>query len=157
MTVTVVGNSDVNFTADTQSGSAPMEVQFTNASSSGGTAWSWDFGDGGTGTGTTPSHTYTNPGTYNVSLTVTYPSPVGAVTTTKNAFITVGVGMCTVPSLDGVRFNDAQAIWQGAPYNFTGNVVPDIGAPSGNFVITAQSWTATSLAPCDSDIKVSRP
>jgi PKD repeat protein len=155
MNVTVVGDTDVNFTASTQSGNAPLLVEFLDASAAGGTAWDWDFGDGDTGTGTTPSHTYTTPGTYDVSLTVTYPS--GPVTTTKTAFITAGEGMCTVPSLDGVRFNEAQAIWQGAPYNFTGSVVRDTGAPIGNFVITAQSWTATWWAPCDSDVKVSHP
>ncbi len=157
MTVTVVGDSDVNFTADTQSGNDPLAVEFADASSPGGTAWAWDFGDGDSGTGTTPSHTYTAPGTYDVSLTVTYPAPVGDVTTTKTAFITVGSGVCTVPSLNGVRFNDAQAVWRGAPYNFTGSVIRDTGAPSGNFIITAQSLTATSLAACTSDVLVNRP
>jgi hypothetical protein len=62
-----------------------------------------------------------------------------------------------VPSLNGVRFNDALARWRGWPYNFTGSVLRDTGAPSGNFIITAQSLTATDLAPCSSDVKVSRP
>jgi PKD repeat protein len=157
MTVTVIGDSDVNFTADTQSGNAPLPVDFADASSPGGTAWAWDFGDGDSGTGTTPSHTYTAAGTYDVSLTVTYPAPIGDVTTTKTAFISVGSGVCTVPSLNGVRFNDALAVWRGAPYNFTGSVIRDVGAPSGNFIITAQDRTATSWEPCTSDVLVTRP
>jgi len=36
---------------------------------------SWDFGDGNTGTGKTPTHKFENPGTYNVTLTVTTSDP----------------------------------------------------------------------------------
>lgn len=157
MTVTVVGSSDVNFTSDTQAGNAPLTVQFTDASTAGGTTWDWDFGDGDTGTGATVSHQYDTPGSYDVSLTVTYPDPVGQLTTTKTGYITVTVGMCTVPSLTGVRFNDALARWRAAPYNFTGIVIRASGAPSGNFIITAQDLTATDLAPCNSNVTVSRP
>ncbi|OGO58219.1 MAG: hypothetical protein A2V85_14760 [Chloroflexi bacterium RBG_16_72_14] len=157
MTVTVVGISDVNFTSDKQSGNAPLAVQFDDASTPGGTAWDWDFGDGDTGTGESVSHTYDTPGTYDVTLTVTYPDPIGQLSTTKVGYITAAVGMCTIPSLDGVRFNDAQGIWQGAPYNFTGIVIRGAGAPAGNFIITAQSLTGTDPAPCNSDVTVNRP
>ena len=63
------------------------------------------------------------------------------------------------PQLGGVRFNDAQAKWQGSPYNFTGVVIKAPGAPSGNFIITAQSITygVQAKAPCDSDVVVDRP
>jgi len=158
MTVTVLASSTVNFTANQTSITPGTEVQFTDQSTAGGTAWAWTFGTGeGTGTGQTPSHTYNTPGTYNVSLTVTYPSPTGDVTTTKTGYITVQVGNCLVPSLDGVRFNNADGIFNGSPYNFTGAVIRATGAPSGNFIITAQSLTAGSLAPCNSDITVNRP
>ena len=35
------------------------------------TSWSWNFGNGATSNQQNPSYTYTNPGTYNVTLTVT--------------------------------------------------------------------------------------
>jgi PKD repeat protein len=155
MTVVVIGLSDVNFTADSQSGTAPHQVEFTDTSTPGGTAWAWDFGDGQTGSGATATHTYTADGTYDVSLTVTYPSPVGAVTTTKDDFITVAVATCTVPELNNVRFNDAQAIWNAA--KFTGTVIRDTGAPQGNFLIKTQSLVYPDPAPCTSDVRVSAP
>jgi PKD repeat protein len=157
MNVTVLGTSDVNFTSDTQSGTAPLTVTFTDASTPGGTAWDWTFGDGLTGTGTPVTHKYSTPGTYTVALTVTYPAPVGPITTTKTGYITVDVPTCKVPSLDGVRFNDALAIWQGAPYNFTSNVLRAATAPSGNFTITAQDKVAGDVIPCNLDVKVDHP
>ena len=83
---------------------------------------------------------------------MTYPSPIGAVTATKPAFITVKVGLCTVPSLDGVKFNNAQAAWNGA--GFTGTVTRALGAPNGNFTIHAQSQTASLKIVCGSDVAV---
>ena len=75
-----------------------------------------------------PTHTYNTPGTYTVALKVTYPTPTGAVTTTKVGYITRRrPGRASCPSLDGVQFNSAEAIWQGAPYNFTGIVIRGTG------------------------------
>jgi PKD repeat protein len=155
MTVVVLGSSDVNFSSNLQSGPAPLAVNFTSTSSSGGTAFAWDFGDGQTGTGETASHTYSSNGTYNVKLTVTYPSPIGDKSTTKNAYISVATSNCTVPKLVGLKFNNAQSAWTGA--GFTGTVTRAAGAPSGNFTITAQSLVYTSLAPCSSNVSVAAP
>ena len=56
-------------------GCAPLNVNFVDASSNDGfgtiTDYLWNFGDGNTSTSQNPSHVYNNPGTYNVSLTVT--------------------------------------------------------------------------------------
>jgi len=155
MMVTVLGASDANFTSDVQSGTTPLTVNFTDASTPGGTAWHWTFGDGNSGTGATTSHTYTSPGTYDVALTVTYPSPVGDVTVTKNGYISVAVGTCTVPKLIGIKYNNAQAAWNAA--NFTGTVSRQTGAPNGNFTITAQSQVYTDVIPCTSNVQVNQP
>jgi PKD repeat protein len=158
MDITVLPTTAVDFTADQTLIEPGGLVVFTDASTPGGTDYAWDFGDGATvnGTETTRSHTYAAAGLYSVSLTVTYDVD-GPVTVTKAGYIRVETGLCTVPDLGGKRFNDALDVFQGAPYDFTGVVQPDTGAPSGNFIITAQDLTATSLAPCTSNIKVTRP
>ena len=71
--------------------------------------------------------------------------------------IIVAVGTCLVPSLIGVHFNNAEGIYQGAPYNFTGVVIRGTGAPNGNFIITAQDRTGGTMIPCNTDITVNRP
>ena len=114
MTVIVTPASAVSFHASRQDISMGDTVTFTDDSTTGGTAWDWTFGAGqGTGSGQTPMHTYNATGTYTVSLTVTYPGPTGPLSHTEAGYIRVNVGMCPVPQLGGVRFNDAQAKWQG--------------------------------------------
>jgi PKD repeat protein len=154
MGVTVTAPSTVDFTSNRQSGTAPLAVTFTSTSSPGGTAYAWTFGAGeGTGSGATANHTYNTPGTYTVALTVTYST--GDVTTTKTNYISVAVGLCTVPHLDGVKRNSAQATWTAA--GFTGTVTDGPGAPSGNYTIKSQSLTATSQVPCSSSVQVNNP
>jgi hypothetical protein len=85
---------------------------------------------------------------------VTYPAPTGVLTETKVGYIVVQTATCRVPSLNGVRFDSAQAVFSGAPYNFTGAVIRDTNAPSNNFVINNQSLVANALLPCNSDIAV---
>jgi PKD repeat protein len=155
MGVTVTAASTVDFTSNKTSGGAPLAVTFNDASTAGGTTYAWTFGTGeGTGTGTTVSHTYNTPGTYTVSLTVTYPV-TGAKTTTKTNYISVAVGLCTVPHLDNVKRNNAQATWTAA--GFTGTVSDGPGAPNGNYTIKSQSLTATSSVPCSSSVVVNNP
>lgn len=74
------------FSGTPTSGTAPLAVQFTDAST-GATSWSWTFGDGGTSTAQNPNHTYNDPGTYTVSLTAT--NAVGSDVETKVDYITV--------------------------------------------------------------------
>ncbi len=59
------------FSGSPTSGLAPLDVDFTDASTGSPSSWSWDFGDGGTSTQQNPSHTYTDSGVYTVSLQVT--------------------------------------------------------------------------------------
>ncbi|WMX15304.1 PKD domain-containing protein [Aureispira sp. CCB-E] len=59
------------FTADTFFSSCPpLEVNFSNLSSSGG-QWSWDFGDGSVSNLENPTHVYSISGFYDVILEVT--------------------------------------------------------------------------------------
>jgi PKD repeat protein/Flp pilus assembly protein TadG len=151
--VTVLGTSDVNFTSNTQSGTPPLTVNFSdNGSTAGGSNYRWTFGDGGTGTGTAASHTYASVGTYTVTLTVNYPT--GDITETKVGYISVQAATCTVPSLYHVKFSDAQAVWNAA--GFTGLVTKAVGAPSNDFQINAQDKTAGSTASCSSGVVVDK-
>jgi len=81
-----------DFSGMPTTGAAPLTVQFTDFSSGmPPTAWLWNFGDGvGTSTVQHPSYTYLNPGTYDVTLTVT--GPAGSSSVTKNGYVTVGSG-----------------------------------------------------------------
>lgn len=76
-----------DFSGTPLSGEAPVNVQFTDASTGGALTWSWNFGDGGTSNVQNPSHVYTVPGTYAVSLTVS--GAAGQATTTKTGYVTV--------------------------------------------------------------------
>ncbi len=63
-----------DFSLSVNSGQSPLEVDFTDSSSTSGStlsSWAWDFGDGGTSFEQNPSHTYTTPGVYTASLLVT--------------------------------------------------------------------------------------
>ena len=62
------------FSGTPRSGTAPLTVAFTDASTNGPTSWAWDFGDPASGpqnsaTVANPSHTYAAAGTYTVTLT----------------------------------------------------------------------------------------
>ncbi|MBI2968274.1 MAG: PKD domain-containing protein, partial [Bacteroidetes bacterium] len=66
--------NQANFTGTPVSGCAPLDVTFTDQSTSSSVviSWNWSFGDGSpAGTTQNPLHTYSNPGNYNVSLGVT--------------------------------------------------------------------------------------
>lgn len=76
-----------DFTGTPLTGSAPLTVSFTNASTGSITTRLWDFGDGTTSAANNPSKTYTVPGTYAVSLTVN--GPGGSDTETKAGYVVV--------------------------------------------------------------------
>jgi PKD repeat protein len=81
-----------NFTVDTASGAAPLNVTFSNASSTNGIGtltYLWDFGSGSlTSTKLNPTMSYHDAGVYNVSLQVTESYYGVHVKTTKSSFIT---------------------------------------------------------------------
>ncbi|MBP7431087.1 MAG: PKD domain-containing protein, partial [Candidatus Hydrogenedentes bacterium] len=71
----VSGTFTVDFSADPQTGDAPLEVRFTDLSKSGVyqfETWVWDFGDGSpVSYEQNPVHVYEETGVYTVTLTVT--------------------------------------------------------------------------------------
>jgi PKD repeat protein len=71
-----------SFSATPVSGTAPLQVQFTDTSSGSPSSWLWDFGDGATSNLQHPSHTYTSGGLYSVSLTAANVIGSNAVTQT---------------------------------------------------------------------------
>jgi len=70
------------FSAAPTTGTVPLAVHFTDASTGVISAWSWDFGDGGASTLQNPDHSYTAAGTYTVTLTVTGPGGSNGMTRT---------------------------------------------------------------------------
>jgi len=80
-----------DFIADTTSGSAPLEVAFTDKSGGDPVMWLYRFGDGDTSRSPNPTHTYRQPGTYTVNLTVwtIERGKLVSVSAEKPAYITV--------------------------------------------------------------------
>lgn len=75
------------FSALPTSGTIPLTVQFSDASTGTIEAWRWEFGDGGTSDQPNPRHIYGIKGTYTVTLTVT--GPGGNSAETRTGYITV--------------------------------------------------------------------
>jgi serine protease len=79
------------FSGTPTSGSAPLDVNFTDLSTGDPTSWDWDFGDGSPHSGAqNPGHTYAADGLYTVTLIAT--NAQGSDTEVKNNYITVSTG-----------------------------------------------------------------
>ena len=129
-----------SFIVTPTAGAVPMDVAFTDTSSSGRcaiTAWAWDFGDGETSSTQSPSHTYAVAGTYTVSLTVTAALGRDTATATVTAldvwYVTEG------GAGDGSSWNEALGTIQEA--------VDAAGAAGGGDVWVA-AGTYTSFNGC---------
>ena len=70
------------------SGTAPLDVAFTDLSTNGPTQWTWNFGDGNSSNLQNPTHQYGAAGIYTVSLTAQNAN--GFTTATKSSYIAVG-------------------------------------------------------------------
>ncbi|MEE8391923.1 MAG: PKD domain-containing protein, partial [Anaerolineae bacterium] len=127
----------VDFTASPVSGSAPLNVQFTDTSTGTVDAWAWDFGDGITSTLQSPAHAYTTTGVYTVSLTVS--GPGGGDLLVRPNYITV-TGVVSEPQVDFVgspRSGDAPLAVQ-----FTSVVTGTVTAYGWNFGDGGVAYTA---------------
>jgi PKD repeat protein len=83
------------FSGTPTSGTAPLNVAFTDISTNSPTSWTWNFGDGGTSSVQSPTHTYTTAGTYTIMLTAT--NAGGSDSETKTGYVTVSTGVVTLP------------------------------------------------------------
>jgi len=106
------------FSGAPTSGTFPLSVSFTDASTDQPTSWSWTFGDGGTSTSQNPSYTYTTAGSFNVTLTAT--NAQGSDGETKNGYITTTDPGDTYASLpystgfEGGAVDQYWALYEGA-------------------------------------------
>jgi PKD repeat protein len=75
-----------DFSASPRSGTAPLDVRFSDASTGNITSRLWSFGDGQSSTATNPVHTYQSAGIFDVSLTVSGPN--GSDFKTRAGYIT---------------------------------------------------------------------
>ena len=87
MRIYVFGPPIAEFDASLLNGTAPLHIEFIDASIGELTSWLWDFGDGATSNEQNPAHTYTSAGNYTIRLTVE--SAAGNNTTVKEGCITV--------------------------------------------------------------------
>lgn len=134
------------FSALPTSGTVPLAVTFTDASTSSivpVTAWTWDFGDGATSTDQNPAHTYSAAGVYAVSLTAMTAS--GSNSVTKLHYVTVGRGTPEVtqwPTADeltyGQRLSES-ALSGGLAADVPGSFAfaqPDVKPDAGTYAAT---------------------
>ncbi|MBF0200030.1 MAG: DUF1566 domain-containing protein [Desulfamplus sp.] len=97
--VELLDNLVISITANMETGTAPLDVEFT-ATATGGTApynFEWDFGDGYTGTGEKVSNTYSTEGKHSIIVTVTDSE---GKTASKTLEITVEEEEITYPEND---------------------------------------------------------
>ncbi len=88
---------EADFSASQISGSAPLNISFTDNSMGLPTAWKWYFGDGTNSTEQNPVHTYNKTGKYTVSLIVS--NLMGSNTATKYSYISL-INDMDVPVVD---------------------------------------------------------
>jgi PKD repeat protein len=92
-----------SFTSNVTSGSAPLNIQFTDMSIGYPTSWNWQFGDGGTSASQDPVHKYNAPGRYNVSFTAT--NAAGSNMVTEVGYIIVYGANFSANVTSGIAWN----------------------------------------------------
>jgi PKD repeat protein len=156
----------VAFSGTPTSGTAPLTVQFTDASTNTPTSWAWTFGDGGTSTVQNPSHVYLSEGSYSVTLTAS--NAGGSDSETKTGYTTVTTAVVApVAAFSGtptsgtapltVAFTDTSTnsptLWT---WNFGDGDSSSVQSPSHTYT-TAGTYTviltATNAGGSDSETK----
>ncbi|MGH9875222.1 MAG: PKD domain-containing protein, partial [Pyrinomonadaceae bacterium] len=149
-----------SFTANPNSGTAPLAVTFIDASTGNITTRSWNFGDDTSSTATNAAKTYTNPGTYTVNLTVTGPGGSNTATKTVSATPATPVANFTAtPTLGiaplAVSFNDTSTgnvtAWS---WSFGDGGTSIVQSPSHSYTTTGTyTVSLTVTGPDGSDTK----
>jgi predicted outer membrane repeat protein len=98
-----------SFTANTTSGTAPLNIQFNDQSTGNINSYYWNFGDGNTSTDENPSHIYNTSGTYVVKETVTGPGGNNSITSTITIIPDTSVPV-PIASLKSGIFNSKQIV-----------------------------------------------
>ena len=132
------------FSGTPLSGTVPLSVAFTDASTGTISSWSWNFGDGEASTLQNPTHNYVASGTYTVALTVT--GPGGSDPETKVGYITANPAVFT-DSFNRANENPLAGNWTTAPgcgdlQLLTNQVIPVVES-----VISCAYWNANSFNP----------
>ena len=170
----VFTNPVADFSANTTSGTAPLNVQFNDQSTGTVSTYLWNFGDGTTSTLQSPTHIYNTVGTYTVTETVT--GPGGSNTATQTNYITVNNAVPVanftednnnVVTSQNVNFSDESTgnitsyLWnfgdgatstiQNPTHNYTTpgtyTVTETVTGPGGNNTMTNVVTVVNSIAP----------
>ncbi|MFH1422161.1 MAG: PKD domain-containing protein, partial [Planctomycetota bacterium] len=164
--LTVIGDNDVNvliltdfitvtagvpvaeFTATPVTGTAPLEVTFTDDSNGDVDLWEWDFNNDGAVDSTEqhPVYTYTDPGEYTVKLTV---SGIGGTNETiKTAFIKVTGSWSTIRTAPILGRWDNTAVWTGTHVIIWGGYGSGIHFNDGaKYSQATNTWIVLNTAP----------
>jgi PKD repeat protein len=133
-----------NFIGAPAAGTVPFTTTFTNQSTGTYSALLWDFGDGSTSTSANPTHAYTVPGTYTVTLTLTWAG--GTVPFTRTAYITASAAT----SATGQQLSGSTTGTTGSPTTWTvtlngpvpiGGGTTTISAPGATLSASTLTWT----------------
>jgi PKD repeat protein len=124
VTVSSVAAPVAAFSAAPTSGSAPLTVAFTDASTNSPTAWAWDFNNDGVvdSTAQNPSYIYTTAGTYTVNLTAI--NAAGSDDEVKTGYVTVSAATAGLADTPWPKFginakNTGQSAYNGPQSNHT--------------------------------------
>ena len=116
---------NADFTANNVNVCLGSSIIFSDASTGNPNSWVWNFGDGNSSTLQNPTHTYSNPGTYNVTLTISD----GTTTETeiKTSLITVGSSVNTQENITSCNNYN----WNGTTYSISGNYIDTLQTSFG--------------------------
>ena len=141
--ITVGSIPEATFSVDADSGYEPLNVQFTDETSSLPTAWLWRFGDNGTSTLQSPAHVYTT-GVHQASLVAS--SPCGTDTSANRRIVVGSFRPLIVDSIgtsgDTILYSiqiDSLVIGYDHTVHLTGRMTPLPIQGSMNFVFAPAS------------------